>query len=86
MAQSKRNRVSVLNWMATILLSFIPGVNLIAALCFIIFGRAASKRSYGVALLMWILLFVVVTVVLLLTMPDRAAQWANQLRQLAVRP
>ena len=85
MARSKKNRVSVLNWMGTLLLCCIPGVNIIAAICFLIFGKSASKRTFAGAVLLWALILAVVTAVLLLLLPDQAAQLADTLRETAAQ-
>ena len=53
MARVKKNRISVLNWMATLLVCAIPGVNIIAVICFLIFAKSASKKSFALALLIW---------------------------------
>ena len=53
----KNKRVSVWNWMGTIILMGIPVVNIIAAILFIIFDKSQAKRSFCIA---WLILSVVV--------------------------
>ena len=44
-AKKSKNRVSVWNWLLTLLLMAIPGVNLLAVICFLIFGKAPSEAA-----------------------------------------
>lgn len=83
MARVKKNRISVLNWMGTLLLCAIPGVNLIATICFLIFAKSPSKKSFALATLLWMLIAAVVLIALLLALPDQAAQLADWLREVA---
>lgn len=86
MARVKKNRISVLNWMATLFVCAIPGVNIIAAICFLIFAKSASKKSFAIALLLWMLIAVVAVAALLVALPDQAASLADWLRQVAAKP
>ena len=45
--------------MLTLLLMAIPGVNIIALICYLIFAKAQPKRSYMLAVLIWSILIVV---------------------------
>lgn len=83
MARAKKNRVSVLNWMGTLLLCAIPGVNIVAVICFLIFAKSPSKRTFAWAMLLWMIIAVVLGVVLLLALPNQAAQLAQTLREAA---
>ena len=83
MAHAKKNRISVLNWMGTLLLCSIPGVNVIAVICFLIFAKNPSKKSFALALLLWALIGIAVVVALLLAFPEPAAQLADLLRETA---
>ncbi len=49
--KTRSNRVSVLNWLGTLILSAIPGVNLIAWILIIIFAKPQPKRSFAIAAL-----------------------------------
>ena len=78
--KNKVKRVSVLNWMGTLIVCGIPGVNLIALILFIIFAKAQSKRSFAIAcLLLWVLLIVAVCALFLL-LPEKMADLAAMLR------
>ena len=84
-AKGKAPRVSFWNWFGTLLLCAIPGVNLIAIICFLIFSRNPSKRSFAAASLVLILLSVIACVVLLILLPEQITRLADWLRELAAR-
>ena len=83
MTAKKSSRISVLNWMGTLLLCAIPGVNLIFVLCTIIFAKSPSKKNFGWALLLWTLLLCIISAALLTIFPEQAAEIANALRAYA---
>ena len=83
MAGAKKNRISVLNWMGTMLVFAIPGVNILAMILFLIFARSASKKTYVLALLLWTLILAVAAVTLLLVFPEQSALLADVLRDYA---
>lgn len=85
MARAKKTRVSILNWMGTLLLCAIPGVNIVALICFLIFGKSPSKRTFAWAMLLWMIIAVVLSVILLLALPEQAAQLAATLRETAAQ-
>ena len=78
--KSKYRKVSVWNWMGTLILCSIPGVNLIALILFIIFAKAQSKRSFAIAMLLLDLIVVALVVAAFLIFPDQLAQFAADLR------
>ena len=84
--KGKSKRVSVWNWMGTLLVMAIPGVNLIALILFLIFAKAQAKRSFCLALLILWLLGIVLTVAAFLIFPDQLAALADYLRQTATEP
>ena len=86
MARAKKTaKISVLNWMGTLLLCSIPGVNLIAVICFLIFAKSPSKKSFAKAMLLWMLIAVAAGAALLLALPEQAAELANLLREAAAQ-
>lgn len=82
----KTPKISVLNWMGTLLLCAIPGVNLIAALCFMLFAKNPSKKTFAAALLIWTLITLTAVVTLLAVFPVESAELADYLRTLAAAP
>lgn len=80
-ADSKKYRkVSVLNWMGTLILSAIPGVNIIAMILFIIFAKAQAKRSYAIAMLVLMLLGAALFCAAFIIFEAEIAQFADTLR------
>lgn len=79
-SKSKNKKVSVWNWMGTLILCAIPGVNLIALILFIIFAKAQSKRSFAIAKLVLELICAALIVAAFLIFPDQLAQLAADLR------
>ena len=80
---SKNKKISVWNWIGTIILMGIPGVNLISAILFIIFAKAQAKRSFCIA---WLILSAVALVLLsaaFLCLPELMTALAAQLRAAA---
>ena len=80
---SKNKKISVWNWIGTIILMGIPGVNLISAILFIIFAKAQAKRSFCIA---WLILSAVSLILLcaaFLFLPDVMTAIADQLRAAA---
>ena len=79
----KTNKISILNWMGTLLLCAIPGVNLIALICFAIFAKSPSKKTFAGAMLIWTLILLIAAVALLAAFPAEAGQLADYLRTVA---
>ncbi len=79
-SKSKYKKVSVWNWMGTLILCSIPGVNLIALILFIIFAKAQSKRSFAIAMLVLELICAALVIAAFLIFPDQLAQLAADLR------
>ena len=82
----KNKKVSVWNWLGTLILMAIPGVNLIALILFLIFAKAQAKRSYCIAVLILWLLGVVLVAAAFLIFPDQLTQLADYMRQTANEP
>jgi len=80
MARGKKARISILNWMGTLLLCSIPGVNLIAAILILIFAKAPSKRTFAWAVLIWTLILIAGYVAFALLLPDKLTALIEWLR------
>ena len=78
--KSKYKKVSVWNWLGTLILCSIPGVRLIALILFIILAKAQSKRSFAIAMLVLDVLVVALAFAAFLIFPDQLAQFAADLR------
>ena len=79
-AKKSKNRVSVWNWLLTLLLMSIPGVNLIVTICILIFAKAQPKRNYAWAVLIWTVLITATAVVVVMVFPDYMNTLADMLR------
>lgn len=70
MAKSSRKPPSVLNWMGTLILYAIPGVNLIFLILSAIFAKSTAKRSFAIAGILLIVLALVLVCVAFAVFPD----------------
>ena len=78
--KGSKKRISVWNWMGTLLLSAIPGVNILAWILFIIFAKTQSKRNFAIACIVLVLLFGVLVCAAFLVFPLQLAELADNLR------
>ena len=76
-----RNRVSVLNWMWTILLACIPGVNIIALFLLAFLSKKQPKRSFAVAALLLMLIVAILIFVAFLVFPAELLAFGDWLRE-----
>ncbi len=86
MARTKKtSKISTINWMGTLLLCAIPGVNIVAMICFMIFAKTQSKRNFALALLLLTVLVLLIAVVLLLVLPTQVAELQAFLYEFAAK-
>ena len=78
MSKNGKNRPSVLNWMGTLILCGIPGVNLIFLILSIIFAKTSAKRNFAIAALLLMVLCLVLV-------GAAFAIWPSYFLQLSVR-
>ena len=76
----KTKKISVLNWMGTILVCSIPVVNLVALILFIIFAKSPSKRSFAVAGLLLMILAAALICTAFLVFDAQLSEFAAYLR------
>ena len=81
--KSRNNRVSVINWIGTLLLSVLPGVNIIAWILMIIFAKRQAKRSFAIAALILTVLCVVLYFVAFIVFGDQLVEFAQTLTETA---
>lgn len=77
---NKYKKISVWNWMGTIILCAIPGVNVVAIILTIILAKAQAKRSFAIAMLVLMLLFAALIFAAFLLFPTELSQFAADLR------
>lgn len=81
MAKSNsRKQPSVLNWMGSLILYAIPGVNLIFLILSAIFARSSSKRSFAIAGILLIVLCALLTFIAFMVFPDFFARLTQAMR------
>ncbi len=83
MARSGKNRPSVLNWLGSLILYAIPGVNLIFLILSIIFARSSAKRNFAIAGLLLMVLSVVLVFLAFAFFPDYFTKLASSLREMS---
>ena len=81
MSKNGKNRPSVLNWMGTLILYAIPGVNLIFLILSIIFAKTSAKRNFAIAGLLLMVLGTVLTFAAFAVFPDYFTQLGLRLRE-----
>ena len=81
----RSNRVSVLNWLGTLFLSIIPGVNIIAWILFIIFCKPQPKRTFAIAAIVLSVLLCALVIAAFFLFGDQMAEWAHKLAE-SVQP
>jgi len=85
MAKTSKKQPSVLNWMGSLILYAIPGVNLIFLILTAIFAKSTSKRSFAVAGILLIILCALLTFAAFAIFPDFFTRLTETMRQ-AIHP
>ena len=83
MVKTTKRQPSVLNWMGTLLLYAIPGVNLIFLILSAIFAKSTSKRSFAIAGIVLMVLCAVLVFVAFALFPDFFTKLTEAMRQAA---
>ena len=81
MAKSSRRPPSVLNWLGTLILYSIPGINLIFLILTAIFAKSSAKRGFAIAGILLIILAVILTCVAFAVFPDYFNNLADIMRR-----
>lgn len=77
---NKQKKVSIWNWMGTLIVCSIPGVNLIALILMIILAKAQAKRSFAWAMLILIFIGMALICAAFLIFGAELSQFAADLR------
>ena len=80
---NSKRQPSVLNWMGTLILYAIPGVNLIFLILTAIFAKSSSKRSFAIAGIVLMVLCAVLVFVAFALFPDFFTKLTEAMRQAA---
>ena len=81
MAKTGRNRPSIINWMGTLILYAIPGVNVIFLILSAIFAKSAAKRNFAVAGILLMVLCLILVCAAFAVFPDYFTRLADTLRE-----
>jgi len=76
----KYRKVSVWNWLGTLILLSIPGINIITLILTIILAKAQAKRSFAIAMLLLMILGAALICAAFLIFPQQLSQFAADLR------
>lgn len=82
---SSKRQPSVLNWMGSLILYSIPGVNLIFLILSAIFAKSTGKRGFAIAGILLIILFALLTFAAFMIFPDFFTKLTQTMRE-AVHP
>ena len=77
---SSKKQPSVLNWMGTLILYAIPGINLIFLILSAIFARSSGKRNFAIAGILLIVICALLTFVAFALFPDFFARLTQAMR------
>ncbi len=80
MARNGKNSPSILNWMGTILLCSIPGVNVLFIILSAIFAKSTAKRRFAIAAILLMLLVVALIIAAFVVFPEFFTELAQILR------
>ena len=80
--RSSRNRVSILNWLWTIVLACIPGVNIVALFLLAFLSKKQPKRTFAAAALILMLIVAILIFVAFLVFPAELLAFGEWLRDL----
>ena len=81
MTRTVRRQPSVLNWMGTLFLCAIPGVNLIFLILSAILAKSNAKRSFAIAGILLFVLVAVLTFAAFAVFPDFFTRLTESMRQ-----
>lgn len=81
MSASEKRRVSVINWLGTLILYAIPGVNLIALILMASLSKAQAKRAFAIAGILLMIVTALLIVSAFLFFPEQLLRFAEWLRQ-----
>lgn len=78
---SNKRQPSVLNWLGSLILCSIPGVNLIFLILSAIFAKSTSKRSFAIAGILLIVLSTLLLFIAFMVFTDYFVRLTEYLRQ-----
>ena len=79
MSKNGKNRPSILNWMGTLILYGIPGVNLILWIVWAFAAKRRSRKNFAIALLILTFIFAALIAAAICLFGTEILEWARQL-------
>ena len=79
--KNSKRQPSVLNWMGSLILYSIPGINLIFLILSAIFAKSTSKRSFAIAGILLMVLSAILVFVAFMVFPDFFTKLTETMRQ-----
>lgn len=86
MAKNGKNTPSVINWMGTLILYSIPGLNVIFLILSAIFAKSTAKRRFAIAAILLMLLAVVLIIASFVVFPEFFTELAQAMRESSNMP
>jgi flagellar basal body-associated protein FliL len=81
MARNGKNSPSVLNWMGTLILYSIPGLNVLFIILTAIFAKSTAKRRFAIAAILLMLLGVALIIAAFVVFPEFFNEVAQAMRE-----
>jgi len=81
MAKTGKNTPSVFNWMITLILYSIPGLNVLFLILSAIFAKSTAKRRFAIAAILLMLLGVALVIAAFVAFPEFFREVAEMLRE-----
>jgi len=81
MAKTGKNTPSVFNWMITLILYSIPGLNVLFLILSAIFAKSTAKRRFAIAAILLMLLGVALVIAAFVAFPELFRAVAEMLRE-----
>ena len=78
---SNKRQPSVLNWLGSLILYAIPGVNLIFLILSAIFAKSGSKRNFAIAGILLFVIWLLLMCAAFVAFPDQLTQLSQKLRE-----
>ena len=75
----RKKPISILNWMLTIIVSIIPGINIVGFIAMMIFAQNRSKKNFAAAALLLTVIFAVLFVAAFLIFGDQIVEFTRTL-------
>lgn len=86
MAKESSRTISFANWLITLVLSVIPGVNIIFFVITLTFARHPAKKSFAVAALVLTLVILIALSMAIILFGEEIARWLTDILEQPAQP